>query len=120
MSRLDDALKGVKKYRAKAKEVKKKLKDKAADFRTDDGYDWDAWKKSIKDGAKELKAEREAIQAETRKLSKEKREKRKKEVALYLDIAFYGIQFLLKFIPLGSGAQLFLKILNLLKFYKKF
>lgn len=119
MNRLNDALKGVKKYRKKAKEVKKEIKQKAHDYRTPSGYDWQKWKADLQQGAKELREEREKIKAENKALSEKERERRKQATRLWIDVIYYGLTFALKFIPLGAGASMVLKLIGLMRFYRK-
>jgi len=120
MSRLKEALKGVKKYRAKAKETKKRVKEKIHDYRTKDGYDWDNMISDIKKEGAALKAERKAIVAEQKALSKEERERRTKAFKLWCEVLYWALNVAIKFIPVGAPLTLILRVLTLLKFYRKF
>lgn len=89
------------------------------DYRTDEGYDWDAWKKDIKSGAKKLKEDRERIKEEKKKISREERERKKKVAKLWIDLLYYGLMVALKFVPLGSVANLVLTLLKIIRFNRK-
>jgi hypothetical protein len=119
-NRLNEALKGVKKYRAKAKESKKRIKEKIYDYRTKDGYAWDDLISDIKKEGAALKAERLKIEAEQKALSAKEREERKKAMQLWCSLLYWSLKLAVRFIPVGAPIHVVLKVLSLLRFYGKF
>ena len=110
--------KKLKKYRDKAKEVKKGLQEKRKEYISKDGIDFKQWGKDLKEARKDLKDFRKENDISLIGLTPEQKEQRKKEMKLWLDVVYYALLIVGKFTPIGSVGTLILKLLSLVKLYK--
>jgi len=82
------------------------------------GYDWDALAFEIEHSARLAAQKRGDIKKEKKKLSEEQKKRNKEIRALWLDLGYWGMLTVAKFLPLGAPAQVILKIISLIKAYR--
>lgn len=112
-------IESLKKYRDRAREVKKDLQEKRKSHFSDGKLDFKAWFGDIKEARKELLEIKKQEKENYDKLTEADRKRAKEIGNLWLEIIYFGLQVASRFVPMGAAANLVIRLLALVRIYKK-
>lgn len=117
--RIEKKIESLKNYRDRARKVKKDLQEKRKIYFRDGNLDFKSWFGDLKEARKELLEIKRQEKENYEKLT-ETEKKRVKEIGnLWLEIIYFGLQVAARFTPIGPSANLVLRLISLVRLYRK-
>ena len=102
-----------------AMQVKKYLQEKRKVYFRDGNLDFKAWFGDLKAARKELLEYKKLEKENYDKMTSEERARVKEIGKVWLEVIYFGLQVASRFLPFGAAGNLVLRLLALVRLYRK-